>query len=312
MKELVRLAVSFTHLHDKTQGLKDGWPGHGETYKPSFSEGPWRKSSVVGTLLAMHGRVCAYCTGQLTQSDRGDVEHFRPKSEYWWLAYKFENYVLSCARCNRVRKGKKFPLAVGETALAYRDGRPLDDEKRLLLDPSLDQVEQLITLKLTKKVWRLKPAQSEGHDHPQAKETIRFFGLDREQLPVERHQAIADATDEAQRIRVHGGSRRKFHGLASRYNKYGIFIQRVLRKSYADLLPTRTQEVQLFVADLRGSIAVHDETLAEYPGDPGTMDLRQQALWTLVTLWRHPPVGATQDQVSRWIGDQLRLEVSQL
>ena len=50
----------------------------------------------MGALYAMQGRVCAYCEQKLPESDRGDVEHFRPKSLYRWLAYAFENYLLSC------------------------------------------------------------------------------------------------------------------------------------------------------------------------------------------------------------------------
>src|SRR4051812_10882784 len=57
----------------------------------------WTESDVRGALHAMHGRVCAYCQSDLPHNDPGDVEHFRPKSEYWWLAYEFANYLLSCA-----------------------------------------------------------------------------------------------------------------------------------------------------------------------------------------------------------------------
>ena len=56
----------------------------------------------------MHGRVCAYCQRVLSDSDRGDVEHFRPKSVYVWLIYEFNNYFLGCRKCNSRLKGSKF------------------------------------------------------------------------------------------------------------------------------------------------------------------------------------------------------------
>jgi hypothetical protein len=40
---------------------------------------------------------------------RGPV-HFRPKSEYWWLAYCYDNYTFSCQICNQTYKGNQFPI----------------------------------------------------------------------------------------------------------------------------------------------------------------------------------------------------------
>ncbi len=31
----------------------------------------------------------------------GDVEHYRPKAHYWWLAYVYDNYLASCQLCNQ-------------------------------------------------------------------------------------------------------------------------------------------------------------------------------------------------------------------
>lgn len=52
---------------------------------------------------------CAYCEGKASHVAHGDVEHFRPKSEYWWLAYCYDNFLYSCQICNQTHKGSKFP-----------------------------------------------------------------------------------------------------------------------------------------------------------------------------------------------------------
>ena len=70
----------------------------------------WGRPDVRGALYAMHGRGCAYCQRNLPGSDRGDVEHFRPKNIYWWMAYAFDNYLLSCSVCNSAIKVNRFPI----------------------------------------------------------------------------------------------------------------------------------------------------------------------------------------------------------
>ncbi len=57
-----------------------------------------------------HGK-CAYCEAPTDGVAHGDVEHFRPKSIYWWLAYTYDNYLFSCQICNQTYKSDSFPIA---------------------------------------------------------------------------------------------------------------------------------------------------------------------------------------------------------
>ncbi len=54
---------------------------------------------------------CAYCEADTSVVAHGDVEHFRPKDTYWWLAYCVDNYTFSCQICNQSYKGVKFPIS---------------------------------------------------------------------------------------------------------------------------------------------------------------------------------------------------------
>ncbi|UHG94672.1 hypothetical protein [Spirosoma oryzicola] len=54
---------------------------------------------------------CAYCEATTKLVAHGDVEHYRPKSIYWWLAYCYDNYLVSCQICNEVFKRDEFPIA---------------------------------------------------------------------------------------------------------------------------------------------------------------------------------------------------------
>lgn len=53
---------------------------------------------------------CAYCEANAGVVAHGDVEHYRPKSIYWWLAYTYDNYLYACQICNQTYKSDNFPI----------------------------------------------------------------------------------------------------------------------------------------------------------------------------------------------------------
>lgn len=80
----------------------------GKAEKHDFISDRWRAAKE--QLIAEAKGKCAYCEAPLTTVSFGDVEHYRPKSKYWWLAYCYENYLVSCQLCNQKFKGDKFPI----------------------------------------------------------------------------------------------------------------------------------------------------------------------------------------------------------
>lgn len=118
-----------------------------------------------------HGK-CAYCETYYSSSAPVDVEHFRPKGAvegdavhpgYWWLAMAWDNLLPSCIDCNRRRNqptptpsislkslfskqfsaqvrvlstGKQHAFPVKGKRLTYGDGRSVDSEEALLIDPT--------------------------------------------------------------------------------------------------------------------------------------------------------------------------------
>ncbi|MCF3640626.1 hypothetical protein LXM94_11685 [Rhizobium sp. TRM95111] len=65
-------------------------------------------SVVKDQLLTESFDKCAYCETATKVVAFGDVEHYRPKSVYWWLAYVYDNYLASCAVCNQLFKSNHF------------------------------------------------------------------------------------------------------------------------------------------------------------------------------------------------------------
>ncbi|MCF0186650.1 MAG: TIGR02646 family protein [Bacteroidaceae bacterium] len=77
---------------------------------------------------------CAFCECYLPLQYH-DVEHFRPKSHYYWLGHEWKNLLYSCERCNRSYKKTNFPLS----ADSVQANSPTDDitlEHPLLINPA--------------------------------------------------------------------------------------------------------------------------------------------------------------------------------
>ncbi|MEZ5716002.1 MAG: hypothetical protein R3D85_13040 [Paracoccaceae bacterium] len=161
---------------------------------------------------------CAYCESAVTATYHGDVEHFRPKSVYWWLAYVYDNYLLSCAICNQTFKGDRFALAgtpmpapplTGAEDDAALDALardfspdPLDAgavagfaalhraERTLIPNPYFDAPEPIFAWEVFApigEVW-LRPNPA----HPRAADIVaaceRIFGLNRPDLLRRRYE----------------------------------------------------------------------------------------------------------------------------
>lgn len=183
--------------------------------KPKVTKGIWQDFKSAFS-EAQHGR-CGYCEAPVTVGQYGDVEHFAPKSEvrefvdwqaeqgreqtsaakvrgrnpsrkwtlgYWWLAYDWKNYLLSCSVCNSVWKGNLFPVKQPPVR-----GMPAQSQQEipLLLNPygRRDPASHL----------RFRPdgAVEAFHRSSFGLETIRTCGLDRKALRQERCWTTARA-----------------------------------------------------------------------------------------------------------------------
>src|SRR5215213_3210828 len=111
-------------------------------------EGIYQDSDVKAKLNESHYFKCCYCETKFKYSRDLDVEHFRPKKYsqqsltspeillvYFWLAYDWDNLLLSCAECNRAYKKNLFPLE-NETDRATVQNRNIDNELPILINPA--------------------------------------------------------------------------------------------------------------------------------------------------------------------------------
>ncbi|WNG32322.1 hypothetical protein F0U61_00865 [Archangium violaceum] len=136
-----------------------------------------RYVTVRDVLRARQFGKCAYCEWR-EQPKRNDLEHYRPKSRYWWLAWTWENFLFACRNCNQFpAKGDQFPLELGCRALNPHE-QPPGEERPLLIDPASEDPLTHI---------QFVPERHKGHERwvPRARggserglETIRILHLD--------------------------------------------------------------------------------------------------------------------------------------
>lgn len=170
-------------------------------------------------LKAESHQKCAYCEANAAVVAHGDVEHFRPKSVYWWLAYTYDNYLYACQLCNQTYKGDHFPIGgtqwngpvvdvgTSDTEIAALQGQispdPLVDapgnafndylqqhkaESAYLLNPYLDDPSVYFAYKVDdeKQEVVIVPTDPAYQPHVQAAED--YMGLNRLELKQFRYQ----------------------------------------------------------------------------------------------------------------------------
>jgi uncharacterized protein (TIGR02646 family) len=103
-------------------------------------------------------------------SSYDEIDHYRPKSHYYWLGYSWENLLISCKPCN-TKKGDNFPLR-DESRRATTHDDDLSAEKPLLIDPYIDEPSEHL-------YWR---GALVTHHTDRGEATIQILDLNRDEL----------------------------------------------------------------------------------------------------------------------------------
>jgi len=245
----------------------------------------------------MQGRVCTYCGADIGETAR-DVDHFPPKKRvdgdaghggYWWLAYDYENYLLSCTVCNQKCKRDRFPLENGATRTRFEDRERLAQERRLLLNPTLDPVEDWIAVDWQKPACRLvaNPAL-EPELAARVDRVLEMFRLNRRVLQRKKRRDIQRlviqkvADDKADEVRT----------LAIRYRPHSLVAKHILQAIAPHVLPTAEEELEWLLEGLKSELLDKLEDLRD-PVTATELDENEakELLWAFALIWKDPPVG---------------------
>lgn len=165
-------------------------------------------------LIQEHSGKCAFCESFIMDTDVGDVEHYRPKTEvteinpkdteqerpvpghpgYFWLSQTWENLFLSCKQCNQAYKRTRFDVvASGMAALDEKLGDfprlPIGKgpdprlEVPMLLYPGPADVNPREVIRFDPATARAYPSgKDEDLNLTRANRTIELVGLNRARL----------------------------------------------------------------------------------------------------------------------------------
>lgn len=234
--QTVSTAMRGAQRRKKNRLLVDAW-ARGAIDAFEFESSKW-KAAKAQLKADTHGK-CAYCESQTTVVAHGDVEHFRPKSRYWWLAFCLDNYCFSCQLCNQTWKGAQWEfdgpevprpavlvppaqMPAGDDArdriatqmtpdpLHEAQGRPWDAfwqelraERARLLHPYDDDPTPFFAWKedLVQRHVKLVAADASERARQIVSASERLLGLNRPELMLLRYGHFKDAASAARALK---------------------------------------------------------------------------------------------------------------
>lgn len=271
----------------------------------------WNNRDVRGALFAMQGWVCAYCQRDL-DGDGGDVDHFRPKNGglhvghdgYWWLAYRFDNYLLACRRCNEHVKREQFP--VRGTARAEHTHEDAEaHEHRLLLEPTRegDSVEVCFVVDVVDDLCPVRARLRDERDRDaceRVEETERLFRLNDD---VDHRRPRIRARVDVINARRTRGSADEHRMKAGRFHPHSAAWRDALRTHAPEVaLPTPAEEFRWLLDQMLARLNLWFTMQSE--GDAEVWNSRAEEIgWALAFLWVDPPTGDS-ESVRSWLDEQ--------
>jgi uncharacterized protein (TIGR02646 family) len=182
--------------------------------------------TVRDALLKAQNEKCAYCESKVRES--APIDHFRPTSRYYWLAYDWENLLVGCGECNSTYKGERFPLDdESKRATSHHDDLSL--ESPLLINPTKEDLTASLE-------WREEVIRAiDGN--PRGEATIQILGLNSAILAKNRYahlkliktllEGLANARSEPQNEAKQEWAARVREELQERWSEAGAFTAMV-------------------------------------------------------------------------------------
>ena len=154
----------------------------------------YRVASVQKVLQSIYHLKCAYCEKKLLDASK-PIEHYRPKrGGYYWLAYSWDNLLLSCTECN-TSKGNRFPIKntkVNYTNEIFENIHTLGSTYDVLEEPYIVNPEKE---DIVDKLQFDKKGKIVSNDE-RVQKTIYICKLNRDELAKQRENIYIDFLED--------------------------------------------------------------------------------------------------------------------
>ena len=180
----------------KTDNYKTEFNNGATEFK--FDSGIYGHKEVKERLVTLQQGKCCFCESKIRHISYGDVEHYRPKAGwvqnkepinkpgYYWLAYDWDNLLLSCQLCNQQFKKNYFPLLT-ENSRARNHNEDINNEDPLFIHPANENPEEYIEFN--------EEMPIAVDNKIRGTVTITNLGLDRELLNEQRKKTLNMVSD---------------------------------------------------------------------------------------------------------------------
>src|SRR5262249_29715515 len=157
------------------------------------------------------------------------------------------NYLLACRTCNSNYKGNKFPLVAGQSRVRFETRGTIAEEARLLLDPCLDQIHQLVKVDASNILLPVVPNDGlPAAIEVRVRETLKFFGINEQPELTKARKRMASKVLKA----IQSKRPEKVRGLAIRYRPNAFVARQLLAGHAPHVLPTPAEEVEWLLRDM--------------------------------------------------------------
>ncbi len=159
----------------------------------------YKQVDVKSALKELYKNKCAFCEQRVEQ---GHIEHYRPKTIYYWLAFSWDNLIFACSLCNE-NKGKNFEIENTQVTFQNSD----ENIKHIhTSSSSYDKLEQpkMVNPEVTDPSGKIK-FDKRGFvesDDERFAYTIKICQIDRADLNDERRKLLNTFKEDIQSILV--------------------------------------------------------------------------------------------------------------
>ena len=193
-KDLTDIPKSLVVAKNTTHERRKELIAKGEYIDIPRFKSRYKTRDIKDKLNSLYHHKCAYCEDHAEQTH---VDHYRPKKDYYWLAYSWDNLICSCPTCNQFKtndfaiKGKRAtpPKTTDDLSdINIWSSQKYDRQERpKLLNPERDNLNDVFIFDIEGHI--------RGNHNPRADYTIETCHLDRRDLVDGRRKIVDDFRD---------------------------------------------------------------------------------------------------------------------